>query len=161
MIQRIVQNQEMDNHDIDLLVLDHHRFHDYVKILVLDIVIIVKNLLGTEIYHVQDILFFINNEDILDLIIILPREIIVTVNFLDQILVVDSNLETAFLRIDIHQEKVQDLHVQPGNLSMRYSQSPLKMLITTPRTFQSQKTKLKFLYKPLKYKVLLLQKVVF
>ena len=90
MIQENVHIQEVDIHHIDTLVSDNFHFHDHVIIRVLDIFIWIEASTATELHMLQDTKSFIHIEEILELLIILPPEILATVLFLDLVPEVDK-----------------------------------------------------------------------
>ena len=140
MIQEILQIQELDILLIDPFVLDHLHSHvDRVKLLVLDIVVVIENSIRFELYHVQDTLSFITNEETLDLLTNLLSESFTIVFFVDLTLEIDSSLEVISLHINLHQNHVLDLRLHLKVLSKIYNQTPMKIKTTKLKTFESLK----------------------
>ena len=110
MTQVIVQIPALIIHQIDPLVLKHFQFHYHVIDLVLDIFSLIKSSNLTQLHHLEDAVKVLNTKEILEIFFIFPPEIVVTVIFLGPILEIDSMLKSSFLRIDLHQDHVQDLH---------------------------------------------------
>ena len=77
-------------HHIHTLVLDHLHFHNPVITLITDIAIAREESFTTKHHHVHDTLGFINNEEILDLLIVPPPKTVDTATFLDLTLEEDS-----------------------------------------------------------------------
>ena len=88
--QEVAQCQKTDNLHIDLVVSDHLHFHDHVKNLVLNMLIVTKNSVLLEIHHVQDTLSILDNNESIDPIIILLSEVTIIDHFLDISLEIDS-----------------------------------------------------------------------
>ena len=126
MIQEIVQTRDSYNHHNDSLVLDHFQVQVYEILFVLNIVTVTVKSTATKLHHVEDILNFVNEEEILELPILLPPEIIVTVLSLDPIPKFDNFLEITNLCIDLHRDHVQDLHLNKVDLSLLHNEVPTK-----------------------------------
>ena len=127
MIQEINQTRDIYNHHYDSLVLDYFQSQVYEILFVLDIVTVTVKSTATKLNHVQDILNFVNEEEILELPILLPPEIIVTVLSLDPIPKIDNFLEFTNLCIDLHRDHVQDLHLNKVDLSLLLNEVPKKL----------------------------------
>ena len=109
MIQKIVQSHEIDPLDIDPFVFDHLHFNLIdVKILVRDIVIVIKHSILIEIHHVQDTPTLITNEETTNhLTLLLSKKFTINI-FHDPPLEIDSILENIIFHIDLHQDHVHD-----------------------------------------------------
>ena len=79
------------------------------------------------------------NEDILDLLIALPSEIILIVLFIDPTLEIESIPEAIILLIDFHQDHIQDLHFHHRDFSMLSNQISLKIQATVLKNFQTHR----------------------
>ena len=107
-----------------------------MKVLVLKNVIVAENSILIKLHQFQDTLNFITNEEKLDFIILSEKTAIVL--FLDQTLEIDIILEIIFLLTDLRQDHVHDLPPHLQDLVVMYNQSPLKIITTLMKTFQSR-----------------------
>ena len=113
-----------------------------VKTLVLDNVIVIENLIQTELNHNQDMKDFMNNEETLDVLSTLLSEKIALVLFLDSTPEIDNDLKFIIVHFDLHQNHGLDLRLLLNNLSKIYKETNLKIMTTTLKAFQSQSTSL-------------------
>ena len=111
MEEELVQIQEIDVPQIDFLYFDHPNFHNHVITLEFGVIIVLEVSSTSELHQVQDELTFKYNEKTLDLLITIFPETIVIVLSLDLILESDKFWETTNLRIELHWDRVQDLHL--------------------------------------------------
>ena len=92
-----------------------------------------------ELHHVQETLNFQANEGTLDVFTIILPEIIAILLFLNPIPEIDSTLEVIIFRIGFYEDHFPNLRVHLEALSKLYNRTPLKIITTVLKTFQSQK----------------------
>ena len=102
--QEINHIQEIGNHHIDSLILDHFQFHDHLIFLVFDVLIGLESSVLIELHHFEDTMNFLDKKNIQDLLVILLPNVIVFVLFLDLTLEFDINSEIINLLVDLHQD---------------------------------------------------------
>ena len=143
MIHEIAQLQETVILYINPLISDHLQVpSDPVKLIFSDIVVVIELSNPIQLHHIQDTLNFITLEEILDLLTILLSKIIAIFLILVSTLELEGCLDNINLQIDLRQAHILDLCLHLEDLSMKYKQSPLEIMTTTMRAFQSQKINL-------------------
>ena len=153
-IQQIAQFQELNFLYIGPFLSIHLQFHDHVKNLVLDIIIIIRTSILVDLHDAQDTLNFLQNEESLDPLIIPLSEKIVLDHFLDVLPEIDSISETRNFHIDLCRNHAQELRRHLEDLLKNYYHYSLKPMIITQKNFQSRKTNLKSICIPRKWQML-------
>ena len=111
-----------------------------MKVFVLDIVLAKTNSTVTDLQHAQHTLIFINNEELLDLLIVFLSKKIGIVSFPDPTVETDSISKFMAFRLDFHQDPVEHLYTHLEDLSIVQTEIFLRIMIVTPKTFQSRQT---------------------